>query len=374
MDVETKISLVQQSPTEEVVTLDELRSLFEVKTSPKHYIGLEISGKLHLGSLILTGFKINDFIKAGITANVFLADWHTYINNKLNNDWNLITDISKYYEKAFKFFCPGVNVIFGSNLYDTTDNYWKNFVLFSKQITLARTLRSLTIMGRTEKDRLDFSQLLYPSMQSVDIKALDLDIVHAGTDQRKIHMLVREIFPKLGWKVPVSVHHHLLPGLAEPYMNNDTFTSFDVNDKKIKNAPSDTFFSDNHVSEKNSDDSKIFNKMSKSNPSSSILIHDSEQEIFQKISKAFCPLGISRDNPILEIIEHIIFHQYTDFIIERPSKYGGNISYISYDEIKKDYEQNKVHPKDLKIATAKYLNEIITPVRDYLYNSIPEYL
>lgn len=228
MDVETKISLVQQSPTEEVVTLNELRTLFETKTSPKHYIGLEISGKLHLGSLILTGFKINDFIKAGITTNVFLADWHTYINNKLNNDWNLITDISKYYEKAFKFFCPDVNVIFGSNLYDTTDNYWKNFVLFSKQITLARTLRSLTIMGRTEKDRLDFSQLLYPSMQSVDIKALDLDIVHAGTDQRKIHMLVREVFPKLGWKVPISVHHHLLPGLAEPKTNNDTSTSLSL--------------------------------------------------------------------------------------------------------------------------------------------------
>lgn len=143
---------------------------------------------------------------------------------------------------------------------------------------------------------------------------------------------------------------------------------------KLKNDHSDTSSSDIHISEKNSDNSKIFNKMSKSNPSSSILIHDSEQEIFQKISKAFCPIGISRDNPILEIVEHIIFHQYSDFIIERPSKYGGSVSYISYAEIKKDYEQNKIHPKDLKVATAKYLNEIISPVRDYLYNSIPEYL
>src|SRR5919112_2230306 len=216
MDIDEKISLVQRPPTEEVVTEGELRSLFETNSSPKHYIGLEISGKLHLGSLILTGFKINDFIKAGIKSNVFLADWHTYINNKLNNDWGLISEISKYYEKAFKFFCPGVNIIHGTKLYEETDDYWKNFVLFSKQITLARTLRSLTIMGRTEKDTLDFSQLLYPSMQSVDIKALDLDIVHAGTDQRKIHMLVREVFPKLNWKTPVSVHHHLLPGLSEP--------------------------------------------------------------------------------------------------------------------------------------------------------------
>jgi tyrosyl-tRNA synthetase len=381
MDIAEKISLVQRPPTEEIVTMNELKTLFEIKTSPKHYIGLEISGRLHLGSLILTGFKINDFIKTGIQSNVFLADWHTYINNKLNNDWDLITEISKYYEKAFKFFCPGVNVIFGSDLYDTTDDYWKNFVLFSKQITLARTLRSLTIMGRTEKDTLDFSQLLYPSMQSVDIKALDLDIVHAGTDQRKIHMLVREVFPKLKWKIPVSVHHHLLPGLSEPTTTTtmaSTTTVTSNTSPSISNAIS-TFdiaiesLSNVSNAEKNFDDSKVFNKMSKSNPSSSILIHDDEQEIFHKINKAYCPLGVSKDNPILEIIKYVIFHQYDEFVVERPSKYGGNLSYYSSDEVKKDYEQNKIHPKDLKMATSRYLNEIISPVREYLYNNVPKF-
>jgi tyrosyl-tRNA synthetase len=381
MDIAEKISLVQRPPTEEIVTMNELKTLFEIKTSPKHYIGLEISGKLHLGSLILTGFKINDFIKTGIQSNVFLADWHTYINNKLNNDWDLITEISKYYEKAFKFFCPGVNVIFGSDLYDTTDDYWKNFVLFSKQITLARTLRSLTIMGRTEKDTLDFSQLLYPSLQSVDIKALDLDIVHAGTDQRKIHMLVREVFPKLKWKIPVSVHHHLLPGLSEPTTTTtmaSTTTVTSNTSPSISNAIS-TFdiaiesLSNVSNAEKNFDDSKVFNKMSKSNPSSSILIHDDEQEIFHKINKAYCPLGVSKDNPILEIIKYVIFHQYDEFVVERPSKYGGNLSYYSSDEVKKDYEQNKIHPKDRKMATSRYLNEIISPVREYLYNNVPKF-
>jgi tyrosyl-tRNA synthetase len=381
MDIAEKISLVQRPPTEEIVTMNELKTLFEIKTSPKHYIGLEISGRLHLGSLILTGFKINDFIKTGIQSNVFLADWHTYINNKLNNDWDLITEISKYYEKAFKFFCPGVNVIFGSDLYDTTDDYWKNFVLFSKQITLARTLRSLTIMGRTEKDTLDFSQLLYPSMQSVDIKALDLDIVHAGTDQRKIHMLVREVFPKLKWKIPVSVHHHLLPGLSEPTTTTtmaSTTTVTSNTSPSISNAISTSDIAIESLSnvsnaEKNFDDSKVFNKMSKSNPSSSILIHDDEQEIFHKINKAYCPLGVSKDNPILEIIKYVIFHQYDEFVVERPSKYGGNLSYYSSDEVKKDYEQNKIHPKDLKMATSRYLNEIIFPVREYLYNNVPKF-
>ena len=75
MDVEEKVDLIQRPPTEEVISRDELISLFHSNLSPKHYIGLEISGKLHLGSLILTGFKLNDFLAAGVRANVFLADW-----------------------------------------------------------------------------------------------------------------------------------------------------------------------------------------------------------------------------------------------------------------------------------------------------------
>ena len=116
MDVDRRISLVLRKPTEEVVEMQELRKIFETNAKPRHYIGLEISGKLHLGSLVLTGFKINDFIEASIYCNVFLADWHTYINNKLDNDWQKIIEVSKYYDEAFKFFCPGVNIILGSTL------------------------------------------------------------------------------------------------------------------------------------------------------------------------------------------------------------------------------------------------------------------
>ena len=109
MDIEEKIALVQRPPTEEIVTLNELRTLFETRASPKHYIGLEISGKLHLGSLIIPGFKINDFIKAGIQSNVFLADWHTYINNKLNLK-NLICYLLK---KQYLFFysCKKIKIL-----------------------------------------------------------------------------------------------------------------------------------------------------------------------------------------------------------------------------------------------------------------------
>ncbi len=347
MDVDERLAFIMREPTEEVVTSDELHTLIETKTHPKHYIGLEISGMLHIGSLVMTGFKINDFMKAGINTTVFLADWHTYINDKMGGDWDRIKKVSQYYTEAFKFFCPGVNIVLGSNLYKKTQDYWENFVRFSKHMTLARTMRSLTIMGRSEAEKnLDLSQLLYPPMQSVDIKALDLDIVHAGMDQRKIHMLVREIFPKLGWKVPVLVHHHLLPGLSEPLRIS--------------------------LDEGNGDDTRISSKMSKSKPASGILIHDDEKAIRDKIGKAFCPVGVAAGNPILELVRYVIFHEFDEFAIERPTKYGGSITYTSYKDIEHDFITKKVHPMDLKNSTATYINKIIEPIRKHFEGREPQ--
>jgi tyrosyl-tRNA synthetase len=347
MDVDDRLAFIMREPTEEVVTADELQALIETKTHPKHYIGLEISGMLHIGSLVMTGFKINDFMKAGINTTVFLADWHTYINDKMGGDWDRIKKVSQYYTEAFKFFCPGVNIVLGSDLYKKTQDYWENFVRFSKHMTLARTMRSLTIMGRSEAEKnLDLSQLLYPPMQSVDIKALDLDIVHAGMDQRKIHMLVREIFPKLGWKVPVLVHHHLLPGLSEPLRIS--------------------------LDEGTGDDTRISSKMSKSKPASGILIHDDEKAIRDKIGKAFCPVGVAAGNPILELVRYVIFHEFDEFVIERPTKYGGSITYTSYKDIEHDFITKKIHPMDLKNLTATYINKIIEPIRKHFEGREPQ--
>ena len=82
MDAAEKVNLVSRPPTEEVVTPEELLELFKTNSKPKHYIGIEISGFLHLGSLITTGFKINDYVKAGIECTDFLDHWHTLMNEK----------------------------------------------------------------------------------------------------------------------------------------------------------------------------------------------------------------------------------------------------------------------------------------------------
>jgi tyrosyl-tRNA synthetase len=332
LDVTEKIALITKDPTEEVVTSEELTNLFNTNAHPKHYIGLEISGFLHLGSLILTCFKINDFIKAGVHCTVFLADWHTFINDKLGGNLETIKKVSEYYASAFKFLCPGIEILQGSKLYESRREYWTELIQFAKHMSLPRAMRTLTIMGRSEKDKLDLAQMLYAPMQAVDIHTMDLDIVHAGMDQRKIHMLVREVFPKMKWKVPVAIHHHLLPGLSEPELTSG-------------------------------EDSKISSKMSKTKPSSGIFIHDTDEEIQSKIKKAWCPEGIVENNPLLEISKYVVFHEFKEVLVERSPKFGGNVSYTSYSQLESDFAQKKLHPSDLKKTVEIYLIKIILPIR-----------
>ena len=96
----------------------------------------------------------------------------------------------------------------------------------SKNTSLARMMRSITIMGRKEGDAVDFAKLIYPPMQVADIFAQGINMPHAGIDQRKAQVIARDValklkenalFDKQGKKIkPVAVHHHLLLGLGKP--------------------------------------------------------------------------------------------------------------------------------------------------------------
>jgi len=146
-------------------------------------------------------------------------------------------------------------------------------------------------------------------------------------------MLVKDVFPKMKWKVPVAVHHKLLPGLTKP--------------TEVK--------SDGEVA-----------KMSKSDPNAGIFIHNSDDEIRTKIKKGFCDEGIVENNPILEIAKHVVFHEFDALSIERPEKFGGNVSYDNFESLESDFSQKKLHPADLKQAVGESLVKIVSPVREKL--------
>ena len=57
--------------------------------------------------------------------------------------------------------------------------------------------RSITILGRKEGEQHDFAKLIYPAMQAADIFALGVHIAQAGMDQRKAHVVARDVATKM---------------------------------------------------------------------------------------------------------------------------------------------------------------------------------
>ncbi|MCX8197606.1 MAG: tyrosine--tRNA ligase [Candidatus Micrarchaeota archaeon] len=349
MDIYTRIGLVKKGPICEIVTEEELMSLFESSSSPTHYIGFEISGKVHIGSGLLTAMLLKDFMKAGIRPTIFLADYHAWINGKLGGDLEKIQQVAKGYFKS-AFLSLGleegkVRYVLASEIYDA--DYWKEVLRISKDTSISRMLRCTTIMGRSQKEALDCASVLYPAMQAADMRLLDVDIAHAGMDQRKVHMLAREISSKHGWKKkPVAIHHALLMGLNGPQRMG--------------------------IGQDEKEDLEISSKMSKSKPGSCIFIHDSEEEIRKKLKGAYCPEKSEENNPVLEICKHFVFPQ-ASLRVERPAKFGGDAEFFSYSQLLEDYKAGKLHPADLKNAVAGFLAKALEPCRKH-FEKRPELL
>jgi len=134
---------------QEVLTEEDLKKLIESGKTIQHYIGFEISGMVHLGTGLMSMGKIADFLRAGIKCKIFLADFHSYLNNKLGGNWENIRWASdNYFKQALiaSLKCFGVDeseveFISGKKLYEDNPKHWETFMRVGKQITLSRNLR-----------------------------------------------------------------------------------------------------------------------------------------------------------------------------------------------------------------------------------------
>ncbi|GAB6147575.1 tyrosine--tRNA ligase [Stetteria hydrogenophila] len=337
MDVESRFNLIVRG-TVEVVTPEELRAKLETGERLKGYIGFEPSGLIHVGWLIWM-FKVKDLVEAGVDFRVLEATWHAFINDKLGGDMRLIRKAALLTRKTLEAIGvePGsVRYVDAEELASDKD-YWALVLRVLKSATLARVRRALTIMGRrADEAELDASKIVYPAMQVGDIFYMDLDIALGGMDQRKAHMLARDVAPKLGRKKPIALHTPLITGLS--------------GGKRMEAAEVDELYA-------------AF-KMSKSKPGDAILVHDSPEEIREKIRRAYCPARVVEFNPVMEIAKYILFAR-PGFVlhVERPAKYGGPVDYHSYADLERDYVEGRLHPLDLKNAVADALAKLLEPIR-----------
>jgi len=218
MSIDQRLQLITRNAAE-IITIDELRKKIESEEKLKGYIGSEPSGLFHIGWLIWTQ-KVKDLVEAGVNMTLLRATWHAWINDKLGGDLSLIKMAADYTVEVIKNYgvdTTKLNIVDADDMVKEKD-YWALVIKVAKNASLARIKRALTIMGRrAEEAEIDASKLIYPAMQVSDIFYLDLDIALGGTDQRKAHMLARDVAEKMGKKKIARVYRAWFKTKANPY-------------------------------------------------------------------------------------------------------------------------------------------------------------
>jgi len=325
MNIEEKLALIKRN-TQEIITEDELKTLIQQKKKPVVYLGTSITGSPHIGYFVWVT-KMADFINAGFTVKVLLADIHGALDK---TPWELLEKRYEYYSIIIPAFFEAIGadttqlaIVKGSD-FQLKKDYMFDLLKMSTYVTVhdaTKAASEVVKMGDSPK----LSGLLYPLMQSIDEEYLGVDVQYGGIDQRKILVFARENMPKLGYRSRIEIMTPLIPGLTAS------------------------------------------GKMSSSEKGSKIDVLDDEKTVNEKLNSAYCETGKTENNGVLAFLKHVIMVHKHDkkesFSIERPEKFGGNLTYSTYEHLEADYVAAKIHPLDLKKAVAKEINKLLAPIR-----------
>jgi len=322
----------------EIVGENELRKILETGKKIVAYDGFEPSGQIHIAQGLMRAITINKLTSAGIKFKIYVADWFAMLNNKYGGDVDKIRIVGEYFVEVWKacgMDLKNVEFILASEFIRKHPEYWETVLKLSKNASISRVMRCGQIMGREESVNNPSAQIIYPLMQAADIYHLGADIAQLGLDQRKVNMLARDIFPKIGLKPPIVISHPMLLGLQFQETNLE------------------------------GTERKIAMKMSKSKPDTAIFMTDSKEDVMRKFDKAYCPEGKEEDNPVLEYAKYIVFERFKEIKVKRPEKFGGDLIAKSYEELRNKFVNKEIHPLDLKNTVAEYINKLLEPVREH---------
>ena len=299
----------------------------------KIYWGTATTGKPHLGYFVPI-YKIADFLKAGCHVTILFADLHGYLDN-MKSDWELLQHRCEYYKLVITEMLKFIGIdtsklafVRGSS-YQLTEKYTLDMYRLSAHVTTEHTLKAgAEVVKQTENPAM--SSLLYPMLQALDEEYLDVDVQFGGIDQRKIFMFARERMPLIGYRKRAYLMNTLIPGLTSS------------------------------------------GKMSSSEPNSKIDLDDSDADIKRKIKKSFSIDGRVEGNGLLAILQHIIFPRLEaenrEFVIPRQEKYGGPMSFKTFQQVLDSFKLEKEDPNvlfssDLKNALIIELQALIGHMR-----------
>lgn len=109
-------------------------------------------------------------------------------------------------------------------------------------------------------------------------------------------------------------------------------------------------------------------KMSKSDPTSAVLIPSDPESVRSVIQGALCPAKQTEGNPVVDTVRYILFPWEGRLDVERSPQHGGRVEFSSLEEFLSAWSTGALHPADLKPAVVDGINRIIAPVRQYFWD------
>ncbi|KAJ7262764.1 tyrosine tRNA ligase [Mycena haematopus] len=334
---------------QEVLGGDILKAILAEGRHPKGYWGTAPTGRPHIGYFVpLT--KVADFLQADAEVDI-----HAFLDN-MKAPLEVVEYRTKYYKfvllavfKSLGIPTHKLKFSLGSDHQLTKEFNMDNYRLCATVTEHDAKKAGAEVVKQVESALL--SGLLYPGLQALDEQYLGVDFQFGGVDQRKIFTFAELYLPRLGYSKRAHLMNAMVPGLAG-------------------------------------------GKMSSSDPNSKIDFLDAPEVVRKKIKAAFCEEGNVADNGVLAFLEAVLIPisqlrienikkggsmlepggdlkpfasddapEGTVFSIVRDAKFGGSTHYSSYEDLKKDFAEKVLHPKDLKTAVADALNRLLDPIR-----------
>lgn len=304
----------------------------------KVYWGTAPTGKPHCGYFVPM-VKLAHLLKAGVEVTVLIADLHAFLDN-MKAPLEVVQYRAKYYEWVIKSILKSINVpiaklkfVLGSS-YELKPEYTMDLFKLSNIVSQNDAKRAGADVVKQVANPL-LSGLIYPLMQVLDEEYLGVDVQLGGVDQRKIFVLAEENIQALGYKKRAHLMNRMVPGLMQG------------------------------------------GKMSASDPNSKIDLLEEPKIVKKKISQAFCAPGNIEDNGLLAFVKNVVGPIYElkhgdnkfEFFIDRPEKYGGPITYTTYQDLEDAFKNEELSPVDLKSGVADAINGLLAPIIEEYKNT-----
>lgn len=332
MDPLTKLNLITKG-LGEIIGTAELQEKINNNELLRVYWGTSPTGKPHIGYLVPL-IKIAHLLKAECEVTVLFADMHAFLD-AMKTTWNLLEHRTVFYENMIKqmLLCMNVDIsklkfVRGTE-FQLSREYTIDMYKMLSKITVDTAQKGGAEVVKQSDNPL-MSGLIYPILQVLDEVYMKCDAELGGLDQRKIFMMSRDHLHKIGHKSNIHLMNVMIPSLSA---NSGA------------------------------------GKMSSSDANSKIDLIDTSKQIKKKINKSFLePTNV--DCPLITFIQHVIFpilelKEIPSFVINRDERWGGPMSFTTFDELVDNFTKDVLCPSDVKLGVCDFLTNLLEPVRNH---------